>query len=83
VPPNEQAQRGLTLIAKVLQNIANGVTFGKKEHFLEWLNPFIAESISACQDYFDEVAVRSSITIYIYNHVRLCQMMPNLLLLAT
>jgi len=54
--PNEKSQRGLTLIAKTLQNIANNVTFGKKEDSLEWLNKFITNNLLACQDYFDELA---------------------------
>jgi len=56
-PPDAAAQRGLTSVAKCLQNIANNVTFGKKEQYLEWLNPFIKENFIACQDYFDEMAI--------------------------
>jgi len=55
-PPNEKAQRGLTLIAKTLQNIANNISFGNKEVYMEWLNPFVTGNFSACQDYFDEMA---------------------------
>ena len=66
--PNAQAQRGLTLIAKTvtlnnlcsnfcqLQNIANNANFGNKEVFMTYLNPFITNNFSACQDYFDEMA---------------------------
>jgi len=54
--PGGTAQRGLTLIAKTLQNVANNVTFGNKEEFMIWLNPFITSNFSACQDYFDEMA---------------------------
>jgi len=56
VPPSEQAQRALVLVAKVLQNIANNVTFGSKETFLEFMNPFITANVLACQDYFDQIA---------------------------
>jgi len=54
--PNEPAQRGLTLAAKVLQNIANNVPFGNKEDYLLWMNDMISSNFSACQDYFDEMA---------------------------
>jgi hypothetical protein len=57
VQPNQDAQRGLTLIAKALQNIANGVTFGKKEEFLEFMNAFVDDNMLACQDYFDRVGI--------------------------
>ena len=35
----EQAQRNLVLLAKVLQNAASGVPFGRKEAFMERMNP--------------------------------------------
>jgi len=54
--PSEPAQRGLTLAAKVLQNIANNVPFGSKEDYLTWMNDMISSNFSACQDYFDEMA---------------------------
>jgi len=40
----------------VLQNLSNNVTFGKKEVFLEWLNPFIEENFASTQDYLDQMA---------------------------
>jgi len=55
-PPNPAAQRGLTLIAKTLQNVANNVTFGKKEDYFVFLNTFISDNFSACQDYFDAIS---------------------------
>jgi len=54
--PDEKSQRGLTLIAKALQNVANNVTFGNKVAYLDWLNAWVTEYFSACQDYFDEMA---------------------------
>lgn len=43
-PPSSEAQRGLTLIAKVLQNISNRVSFGKKEDYLTFTNDFVEKS---------------------------------------
>lgn len=56
--PSEQAQKGLTNIAKTLQNVANNVTFGNKEEHMGWLNDFVSQNFLACQDYFDDVSVR-------------------------
>merc|ERR1712146_265498 len=39
--PRPQCQRQLVLISKVLQNLANGVEFGKKEEFMQVMNDFI------------------------------------------
>jgi hypothetical protein len=57
-PPGPDSQRALTLIAKTIQNVANNVTFGNKEQYMEFLNEFVTSNFAACQDYFDEVAVR-------------------------
>jgi len=54
--PTEKSQRGLTLVAKVLQNVSNNVTFGTKEESMDWLNSFMQSNFSACQDYFDAMA---------------------------
>lgn len=56
--PNSQARRGLTLIAKTLQNLANGVNFGKKEPFMEIMNQFIQAYSSDCMKYFSNVSVK-------------------------
>jgi len=55
-PPASDAQRGLTNVAKTLQNVANNITFGQKEQHFEWLNDFITTNFSALQDYFDAIA---------------------------
>ena len=44
-PPSKPVTRGLTLIAKVVQNMANLVEFGEKEMFMNPLNPFIVENL--------------------------------------
>src|SRR5690242_5468834 len=50
------------MIAKTLQNIANNITFGHKEEHAVWLNDFITANFSACQDYFDQIAVCIALT---------------------
>lgn len=54
--PSPAAQRGLTLIAKTLQNVANNVAFGQKEPFMVFLNEFITVNFNSCQDFFDEMS---------------------------
>lgn len=41
VTPSPESQRSLVLVAKVVQNIANGVEFGQKENYLIPLNPLV------------------------------------------
>lgn len=53
----DSAKRGLTLIAKTLQNLANGVTFGKKESFMEPMNEFIETHTDECFQYFEQVSI--------------------------
>merc|ERR1711916_224717 len=55
-PPSVNARRHLVLIAKVLQNLANGVLFGKKERFMEQTNDFIKTNLPEIRAFFDEVA---------------------------
>lgn len=38
------AQRGLTLIAKILQNLSNSVAFGDKEAYMQPLNPLLTQN---------------------------------------
>jgi osmotically-inducible protein OsmY len=53
---SKEGRRVLTLIAKVLQNISNGVEFGKKEEFMTVMNPFIVEQIPRMREYFADVS---------------------------
>jgi len=55
-PPSKDERRALTLISKVLQNISNGVMFGKKEPFMESANDFVSEQIPVISQYFQDIA---------------------------
>ena len=50
-PPAKQVERGLTLIAKVIQNLANLVGFGEKEAFMSPLNPFLVENFGRMKSF--------------------------------
>ncbi|KAI9815632.1 MAG: Ras GTPase activating protein ira2 [Thelocarpon impressellum] len=43
--PTKDMRRGLLLIAKVVQNLANNALFGNKESYMFPLNPFLAQHI--------------------------------------
>ena len=45
------------LISKVLQSLANGVTFGDKEEFMKVMNPYILENINTLTKFLDDVSV--------------------------
>ncbi|OAA33276.1 GTPase activating protein (BUD2/CLA2) [Moelleriella libera RCEF 2490] len=53
--PRAHAQRTLTLIAKVLQKMANMSTFGKREEWMERMNRFLTSQRSVFRDYIDQV----------------------------
>eukprot|EP01130_Rhizamoeba_saxonica_P007421 TRINITY_DN3003_c0_g2_i1.p1 TRINITY_DN3003_c0_g2~~TRINITY_DN3003_c0_g2_i1.p1 ORF type:complete len:1830 (+),score=358.39 TRINITY_DN3003_c0_g2_i1:36-5492(+) len=51
-PPNQDAQRQLVLISKVLQCVANMTTPGKKEEYMDFMNPFITKNIPKIVDFY-------------------------------
>ena len=53
-----EATRRLTLIAKVLQNVSNGVLFSAKEEFMVPLNPFLEYNFKLVRDFIDDFVVR-------------------------
>jgi len=56
VVPNDQLQRQLVLLGKVLQNLANGVLFGKKEPFMIRMNQFITKNLESVGQWMDEIS---------------------------
>ncbi|XP_050002115.1 RAS protein activator like-3 isoform X2 [Alexandromys fortis] len=49
--------RTLTLIAKVIQNLANRAPFGEKEAYMAFMNSFLEDHGPAMQHFLDQVAV--------------------------
>jgi len=54
--PDNTIGRTLTMVAKVLQNLANIVDFGQKEPYLIDLNPFISENKERMKTFIDALA---------------------------
>jgi len=52
------AKRGLMLVAKIMQNLANNVEFnGRKERYMLALNTFILDNRDSCLTFFSVLAV--------------------------
>lgn len=47
----QPAKRALVLVSKVLQQLANGLSFGMKETYMIPFNPFLAENEAPVRDY--------------------------------
>ncbi|EFA81607.1 Ras GTPase activation domain-containing protein [Heterostelium album PN500] len=55
--PTTDSRRGLVLVSKLLQNLANEMPFGGiKEEYMTYLNRFIAENSSRIHVFFNELA---------------------------
>eukprot|EP01087_Luapelamoeba_hula_P013064 TRINITY_DN3712_c0_g1_i1.p1 TRINITY_DN3712_c0_g1~~TRINITY_DN3712_c0_g1_i1.p1 ORF type:complete len:1412 (-),score=290.41 TRINITY_DN3712_c0_g1_i1:66-4301(-) len=55
--PTQQSTRGLILIAKILQMLANGLTFGANaEAYMERLNPFLLKYNAPLQEFFKQAS---------------------------
>ncbi|KAF5369620.1 hypothetical protein D9757_010458 [Collybiopsis confluens] len=53
-PPGDGLRRGLTLIAKIIQNLANNIFFGKEAHMMA-LNDFLRDHIAHVTRYLSEL----------------------------
>merc|ERR1712146_662805 len=66
--PRPQCQRQLVLISKVLQNLANGVEFGKKEEFMQVMNDFIRTNAESNRQLLSGLCeIRSSVLTVVAN----------------
>lgn len=55
--PSKEMRRGLLLIAKVIQNLANNVLFGAKEPYMFSLNDFLTQNIYKVTTFLREISV--------------------------
>ncbi|KAI0182148.1 GTPase [Hypoxylon sp. FL1284] len=60
VAPSKEMRRGLLLIAKVIQNLANNVLFGAKEPYMYPLNDFLTQNIYRVTTFLREISVPPS-----------------------
>lgn len=56
--PSKEMRRGLLLIAKVIQNLANNVLFGAKEPYMYPLIDFLTQNIYLVTTFLREISVR-------------------------
>ncbi|CAK7566094.1 MAG: Ras GTPase activating protein ira2, partial [Sporothrix epigloea] len=56
-PPSKEMRRGLLLIAKIIQNLANNVLFGAKEPYMFPLNEFLSYNIYDVTTFLREISV--------------------------
>ncbi len=54
---NREVRRGLLLITKVVQNLANNVVFGAKEQHMKVLNVFLSDNIRQVTKFLSDCAV--------------------------
>ena len=52
-----QWRRGLVLVTKMLQNLANGVYFTDKEEYMTVLNPFVKHNLQLVKRFFTQLSV--------------------------
>lgn len=55
--PSKEMRRGLLLIAKIIQNLANNVLFGAKEAYMFPLNDFLTQNIYRVTAFLREISI--------------------------
>ena len=65
-PPPAAARRALILVAKVLQNLANGVKFGNKEAFMADMNAFVMANVEELFYFLDEISATHNQSQFAY-----------------
>jgi neurofibromin 1 len=61
--PSKEMRRGLLLIAKIVQNLANNVLFGAKESYMFPLNDFLTQNIYDVTTFLREISVSSNLAV--------------------
>ena len=56
IPPDPTIRRGLMVIAKIIQNLANNILFGKEAHMVI-LNDFLKDNIVTVNKFLSEINV--------------------------
>jgi len=54
--PDEKTSRKLTLVAKVIQNLANFTRFGAKEEYMCFMNDFVGKEISNMKGFIRKIS---------------------------
>lgn len=74
VPKNENSlvlRRGLMVIAKIIQNLANNIFFGKEAH-MTILNKFLEGNIANVTRFLSELHVCASFPLYWLTDLTVC-----------